>query len=344
MGYYAEYFSTILKSDFALAYKQRWDSRRVIRYSREADKIIYDEIINKVEVEHKVTYAIKRGKKATEDVEKALKYALQLAFNSSIQDGHVLKTAMHLMELVGKFNQSVQQLKSSSKTSYKDKVMYAEQDLEKLSRKFALNMAKQAQKAEAEEREEMKDLMNLIEQSHKQTKDTFISAVKQRFSSIKSQTILARYAFRFDIQHEKTFISRIKKLNKKLEKLSNKFEKILQKIDKRYKELPEIVAKFKDIVKESEKDIEEVFLSSYKIKKRDFSIMLAIIVNAEVLKNLEFKWIRMHYMPEMEADAVINNIDELQQKLGEKLHVSAQALRISVKATQDLKNKAMPLI
>ncbi len=175
-------------------------------------------------------------------------------------------------------------------------------------------------------------------------KDKFMTAVKQKFTNLTSQTRLAQYAFRFDIQHEKKFIKRLKKLAKDLEKLKRKFEKILGNINKKYKELLEIVEKFKHIIKESEEDIEGAFQAAYKIKKRDFSMMLTILVNAEVLERMDKKWIRMHFLPELPTEEKIKKIDDIKEKLGEKLHVAAQALRISISAEENLEKEAMPLL
>ena len=201
----------------------------------------------------------------------------------------------------------------------------------------------QTQKAQGQEREEMKDVMNLINQSHEFDSDSFMTAVKQKFSSITSQTMLAKYAFRFDIQHEKRLINDLEALPVKLEEQKKLFERILNNPTTRHTELPKVVQKFKGIVEKSEKDIEGAFLYSYKIKKRDFNMMLTMVVNADVLKKLNLQWIRMHFLPEAPANIRIKDLEELKKKMADKLHVVAQALRIEIKAQVDIANKALPL-
>lgn len=338
MGYYTEYFSTLLKSNWVLALKQRWDSRRVVRYSRLADKEIYKVLPEKVEVEHKVSEALKDEDKAVEAISLVIKYGLQLAFNSSFEDEIVLRTIKHLIENMEKFHQIMVQTKN------KPGLAKVERELGNLSRKFAIMIGDQAKSAQRREREEMKDVMNLITQSHRYNADTFMTAVKQRFSSITSQTLLARYAFRHDIQHEKRLVLALERLCVRLEEQRKLFERTLNNINKRYKELPKVVNKFKEIIEESENDIKGAFFYSYKIKKRDFYMMLTMMVNANVLKNLDIKWLRMHFMPAIPTEARIRDIEDLEKKLGEKLHVVAQALRIEITAQSAIAKKAMPLI
>ena len=341
MGYYADYFSTLLKSPWAVAYKERWDSRRVVRYSKKADKFIYGTLPKEV-VQHRVTAALKDHKKAREALEHVSKYGLQLAFNASVEEEILLRTIKHLIESMDQFHQTILTLKTTSKIGNKEEVFHAELELETLSAKFAKIMAEQATQAQQEEQEEMRQVMVLIEQSHTMDKDRFMAAVKQKFTSLKSQSMLAKYAFRFDIQHEKKFIKRLKRLSKWLDELRIRLEKIA-KINKKYKELPEIVGEFNNIIEESKDDIKKAFYASYQIKKRDFSLLLSMLVNTNVLEAMDRKWIKMHYLPELSTEKEIENLEALKKKLGEKLHVSAQALRISMRAEEDLKKQVLPL-
>ena len=344
MGYYTEYFSTLLKSDWALATKQRWDSRRVVRYSRQADKMIYEVIPEKIEVEHKVTEALKDEKKAIEAIKEVIKYGLQLAFNSSYEDEIILRTIKHLIESMAHFMEIVEKVKRDPKLASNQKLIKMEAYLEDLCKKFAIMLRNQTQKAQGQEREEMKEVMTLIQQSHEYDKDAFMTAVKQKFSSIKSQTLLARYAFRSDIQHEKKLVSALEKLAPQLEQQRNWFEKISKDINKLNKDLPKAVDGFKNIVEESAQEIQGAFFYAYKIKKRDFNMMLTMMVNADILKKLNVKWVKMHFLPIVPAQERMQDIENLEKKLGEKIHTMAQALRIQISAQDDLAKKAMPLL
>lgn len=341
MGYYTEYFSTLMKGPWALAVKERWDSRRVIRYSRQADKLIYDVLPEKVEVEHKVTQALRDEDKATDAINEVIKYGLQLAVNSSFEDEVILRAIKHLIENMQKFHEIIIRMKGGNIMGVN--VVALESQLETLSKKFAIMIKNQTQKAEGQEREEMKDVMNLIKQSQEFDKETFVTAVKQRFSSINKQTLLARFALRYDIQHEKKLVLALERLSVRLEEQKKLFERILTNLKVRYNQLPGVVSKFKQIVEEAEKDIQGAFFYSYKIKKRDFNLMLTMLVNAEVLRKLNLKWVRMHFMPAVPTEARIKDIENLEKKMGEKLHVIAQALRIELNAQEDLARKALPL-
>src|SRR3989338_6351880 len=221
MGYYAEYFSTIVKGPWALAIKERWDSKRVIRYSAQADKLIYETLPKKVEIEHKVSSALVDSNKALDAINEVVKYGLHLAFNASFEEEIIFRSIKHLIENMEKFHEVMTKLRGHSTigTEIRDQnmVVQMEHELEKLSQKFAVIIMTQVKKAERMEREEMKDVMTLIQQSHTMDAETFMTAVRNRFKSIKNQTRLASMAFRFDIRHEKRLISALERLAVKLE-------------------------------------------------------------------------------------------------------------------------------
>ena len=348
MGFYTEYFSTLLKSDWALSIKQRWDSKRVVRYSRKADKLIYVTLPEEVEVKHKVTSALKDEDKAIEAINEVIKYGLQLAFNSSYEDETILRAEKHLIENMEKFHELMDKMKKDEKITKayinNQMILNVERELEYLSKKFALIIKKQTQIAIGRAREEMKQVMTIIDQSHKYDKDSFMTAFRQKFSSNTSQTYLPRLAFNYDIKHEKGLILRLERLSVRLEEQKKLFERILNNINIRYKELPKIVQKFKEIVEESEKDIEGVFLYSYKIKKRDFLMMLTMLVNAGVFKKLNVRWVRMHFMPAIPTETRIKDVEKIEGKAAEKIHVVAQALRILINAEENIEKQAIPLL
>lgn len=343
MGYYTEYFSTLLKSNWALSIKQRWDSKRIVRYSKKADTLIYKTLPEKIEVEHKVTSALKDQDKAVEAIKEVVKYGLQLAFNSSYEDEILLRTVKHIIENWEKIHEIIDKMKRERNLFTDPTIREVEPELEKLSQKFVIMIIRQTAKAEREEREEMKDVMDLINESHKVNHEQFMTKAKNVFSSLTSQTKLASLALRWDIQHEKRLIIDLERLSVKLEEQKKRFDRILNNINTRQHELPKILGQFKQIVDMSEKDIGGAFLYSYKIKKRDFKLMLTMMVNAEVLKKMDLRYIRMHFLPELPTLQRIKDIENVEEKLSQKLHTVAQALRISINANENIRRKAMPL-
>lgn len=343
MGYYTEYFSTLLKSNWALSIKQRWDSKRVVRYSNKADILIYKKLPEEIEVQHRVTSALKDHDKAVEAIDYVVKYGLQLAFNSSYEDEVVLRTIKHLIENWEKIHEIIDKMRRNRNLFTDPTIRQVEPEMENLSKKFVLMIIRQAAKAEKEERGEMQDVMNLINEAHKTNHEQLLTRAKSTFSSLSSQTRLASLALRWDIRHEKKLIIDLERLSVKLEEQKKRFDRILKNVNATQHELPKILGQFKQIIEASEKDIEGAFLYSYKIKKRDFRLMLAIMVNAEVLKKMDLRYIRMHFLPELPTYQRIKDIDNVEQKLAQKLHIVAQALRISVNANQDIKRKVMPL-
>ncbi len=348
VGYYTGYFSTLLKSNWALSVKQRWDAKRVVRYSKKIDINIYKTLPEMIEVEHRVSKALEKEELTIEELNEFFKYSYQLVINSSYEDEIILRAEKHLIENMEKFHELMDNMKRNEKITRMDinnrMISNVEKELEYLSKKFALIIKKQTEIAIGRSRDEMGEVMNLITQSHKHNKDTFMTAFRQKFSSITSQTYLAKLAFNYDIRHEKKLVLRLERLSVRLEEQKKLFERILNNIDKRYNELPKTVQKFKEIVEESEKDIGGAFFYSYKIKKRDFLMMLTMLVNSDVFKNLNAKWVRMHFMPAIPTEARTKGVEKIEEKAAEKIHVVAQALRISINAEEDIEKRVMPLL
>ena len=84
------------------------------------------------------------------------------------------------------------------------------------------------------------------------------------------------------------------------------------------------------LIKESSADIEKSFYEAYLIKKRDFLLMLKLLVNIEVLKGMNKKWVLMHFMPSEMVGRKEVQLDEIEDKVAKEFHTIAQALRISM--------------
>ena len=63
MGFYTEYFSTLLKGLRITALKERIEVRRVVNNLKKADHLLYTSLWEDVEKKHKVTKALKEEKK-----------------------------------------------------------------------------------------------------------------------------------------------------------------------------------------------------------------------------------------------------------------------------------------
>lgn len=329
MGYYTEYLSTVFKGPFATAVKERFESRRAIRNLRASDKKLYKDLPRLVEKEHRVTKAISEEDRVIKELKIAAANGYALAFNASTMDRNILEAINNLIDA---WNKAHELSARTTNAEFKHKI-------EEISRIFVTLMQKAVYKAEKEEREEYKDVMIITDESEKKNHEQFMQAVRLRFQSTESQSLLAKFAIRAEIRAERRFLEGIKKIATKCEQLAQKIGAQLRSKKTDEVSSMRLLSQFEAFAKESEYDIGQAFYEAYLIKKRDFLLMMKVIVNTNVLKQLNRKWIAMHFMPEVPVREREANIDAIEDKIGKEFHTIAQALRISISGIQKVKAK-----
>lgn len=329
MGYYTKYWSTLLKGPWATTIKERFEARRAINDLRASDKKLYSELPKLVEKEHKVTKALTEEDRVIRKLKEAAANGFSLAFNVSTMDMKVLEAVNALIDVWHRVHAKAAGL------SGKDSIS---QEVERLSRHFVELVYKAIKKAEDEEREEYKDVMIIVNESAKKDQSQFMRAMRLRFQSLEGQSMLAKLAIRFDIRKEKVFISRLEVLTQRCERLLQETHMALR-TSKRGGATFKIIAGLGSILKESYDDIQKAFYYAYQIKKRDFLLILKVVVNAEVLKQFNRKWTVAHFMPEEPVKLKEVEVDKIEDKIAKDFHSIAQALRISLKGLQDIEPK-----
>lgn len=329
MGYYTKYLSTLLRGPWATTIKERFESRRAINNLKASDKKLYKELPKLVEQEHKVTKALREEDKVIRELKEAAADGYALAFNVSTMDMKILEAVNGLIEVWTRIHALTRNVSGKDKLS---------QELERLSRQFVELMYKAIKKAEEEERSEYKDILIIVNESAKREHSQFMQAVRLRFQSVESQSMLAKLAIRTEIRRERRFIKAIETIAKKCERLLKETQMAL-KTPKLGGSFYKLLAGLGAILKESADDIEKAFYEAYLIKKRDFLLILKVIVNTNVLKQLNKKWVITHFMPEEPVKRKEIEIDKIEEKIAKEFHTIAQALRISTKGLQDLKSK-----
>jgi len=328
MGYYTQYLSTIFKGPWATTLKERLGARRALKNLGSADKSIYKILPEKVEKEHRVTFASKEENKVIKKLKVAAAKGYMLAFNLSTMDLAVLEAINKLMDVWSKLRALTSRGGAVSKR------------VEQISQLIVSYMFNAIKKAEGEEREEYKDIMVIVDESPSKTHEQFMQMVRLRFQSLESQSFLTRLAVRGEIKGEKRALDAIKKLTAQCESLlaaanSKKGTKADQTLN--------VINKFEALAKESAADIERVFYEAHQIKKRDFLLMMKLLVNLEALRGMNRKWLQMHFMPEVPIRKKEIEIDKLEEKISKEFHTVAQALRISINGLEKLETKIKKL-
>ncbi len=319
MGYYTEYLSTILKGPFATSIKERIEARKLINNLSTSDKKIYDLLPELVDKKHKVTKAGKEEDKVIKELKIAAAKGYSLAFNVSTMDMQVLEATDSLIQVMSKIHQL-------GKSAAAGSVLH--ERIEKLSQLFVQLMQKAMKKSREEERWEYKYVMVIVNQSARKNHVQFMNAVRTMFQDLKRQSRLAKFAIRADIGKERHYYFGIVKLTEKCKTLLKEVEKELKRNHR--EGLERLIHNFESIIQESAFDVEKAFYEAYLIKKRDFLLMLKLLVNIEVLKGMNRKWVLMHFMPSELVRRKEIQLDEIEDKVAKEFHTIAQALRISM--------------
>ena len=334
MGYYTEYFSTLMRGPWATTIKERFEARRAINDLRQSDKKLYKELPELVEKEHKVSKAINEEDKVIRQLKEAAAKGYSLAFHVSTMDMKILEAVVKLIDTWDRIRKIIATLPSDENKSEVDK------RFEQLNQLFISLLYKALKKAEEEERQEYKDILIIVNESGNKDHEQFMEPIRLRFQSLESQSMLAKLAIRTEIAKERRLIAALVALVSKLDQLVASTGRAFKKphYGWRPKKI-ELIGQLESIVKDSAKDIEQAFYQAYLIKKRDFLLILKVIVNLEVLNQLNRKWVVTHFMPELPMKEKEVKIANIVKHIAKDFHTIAQALRISMKALQDLEGK-----
>lgn len=328
MGYYTQYLSTILKGPWATSIKERIEARKAINNLRASDKILYEILPQLVQKEHKVTKAGKEEDKVIKELKVAAAKGYALAFNVSTMDMKILEAVDSLLQIISKIHELGKNAPAGS---------FLHDRIEKLSQLFVQLMQKAIKKAEQEERWEYKYIMIIVNQSVRKDHIQFMNAVRVMFQDLKRQSRLAKFAIRGSIRRERYYYFGIETLTKKCRNLLETAQKQLKK--NRKEGIEKLIFEFEKIIQESAVDIEKVFYEAYLIKKRDFLLILKLIVNIEALKSMNRRWMIVHFMPSELVRRKKITLDELEYKIAKDFHTIAQALRISMVQLERLEVK-----
>ncbi len=321
MGFYTQYLSTILKGKWTTSIKERIEARRAIYNLSEADKKIYQKLPELVDKEHRVTAANKDEDKVIKALKKAAANSYALAFNVSTMDMAILEAVDGLIKVISKIHELGKTLKGSD----------IEKKIEQLSQLFVQLMQKAIKKAKQEERWEYKYVEIIVNEAipgrnHKQ----LMSVVRTMFQTLGRQSRLAKFPIRMEIGRERRDIIGINRLTTQCKNLLETIPKNLKSRKHHENALYRLVSELEQIIQEGAKYVEDAFYEAYLIKKRDFMLILKIIVNVEVLRGMNRKWVMMHFMPSELVKRKNIQLDEIEEKISKEFHTIAQALRISM--------------
>ncbi|MBI2647607.1 hypothetical protein HYW99_03960 [Candidatus Woesearchaeota archaeon] len=321
MGYWTEYFSTLLKGLRITSLKERIEVRKLINNLKKADYILYKKLIKEVEGDHRVTQAIQDEKKLLEELQFSSDKAYDLIFNLSTEEMTLLETTKKILEELETFSKAIP----------------ANAQLKKVERDLALAIATALKKAQTEDRNEYGQVMLIINESEEKDPKKFMAAVRLAFQNETSQTILAKFAARKEIRTIKVDIL-------ELQKIPTIIQGIRKELEKRTKEkefdAQKFIGELYGTIQKIKKYCNEAFYELFLIKKRDMLWVLKVLLDLHNLRENNIRWARDHLMPRNEALEKNKEIVKVQTEISKHFHIIAQAFRILITRIQRLEKEA----
>lgn len=319
MGFYTEYFSTLLKGVRITSLKERIEVRKAINNLSKADHILYQSLFEHVEKTHQVTKAIKEEKKLLEKLKISSDKAYSLIFNLSTEELTLLKAVEDILKELEAFSKAVGT---------------SDFQLKKVERDFALAMFEALKKAESEDRGGFKQVMLIIAESEENDPKKFMSALRLAFQKETQQTLLAKFAARQEIRRVKVDIIELQKIPRVIEGIRR------ARLDKSHKDEQRIIGELYGTIQKIKKYCKDAFLELFQIKKRDMLLILKVLLDLHNLRDVNIKWARHHLIPNAEALDKNKEIVRIQTDISKHFHIIAQAFRITITKIQRLEKEA----
>lgn len=321
MGWYTEYFSTLLKGIRITALKERVEVRKLVNNLKKADYTLYKKLIKEVEGDHKVTQAIKDEEKLLEELRISSEKAYDLIFNLSTEEIILLKSVEDILKELETFSKSIG----------------ANAQLKKVERDIALAIAAALKKAQSEDREEYSQLMLVIDESEKKDAKKFMAAVRLAFQNETSQSILAKFAARKEIRTVKVDILELQKIPTIIQGMREELEKRVK--EKEFDE-QKFIGELYGTIQKIKKYCNDAFYELYLIRKRDMLWILKVLFDLHNQREFNIKWARQNFMPRSAVLEKNKKIVEVQTTISKHFHVTAQAFRILIARIQRLEKEA----
>lgn len=332
MGFWTQYWSTLLKGLRITALKERIEVRKIINNLRRADHMLYKTLIKKVEGDHRVSQAINDEKKLIEELKKSSDKAYDLIFNLSTEEVTLLETTENILEELEKFSKLVEALPKNIKS-------VSITQLKKVLRDFALAIVDGLKRAEAEDREEYSQVMLIINEAEEKNLKKFMANIRLAFQNETSQSILAKFSARQEIRRVKVDILELKKIPRIIQGIRE--EVLVQKVTQEGEQ--KIIGELYGTIQKVRTYIRDAFLELFLIKKRDLLWVLKVLLDLHNLRLYNIRWASAHLMPKSAALEKNKEIAKIQTELSKHFHVIAQAFRILINRIQRMEREAETL-
>lgn len=326
MGFYLEYWSTLLKGPLATRFKISREVGRIEKFSNRAMDLLFHKFPDLIEKEHKVTYFLTVFVKFVTAIKKTGHNCFEVLYNESTQDMTEIKEIEGILKELGEFWQK----------------MPAKQQFKKIELEFLLHVAQALKEDEGQEREEYKEIEAIINEALEAKKDheRFMNALRVRFKQKeKLHNIFERIAWRKSVRTAKYDLAKTHQVKKELFKLLKKItgERSSSKLDSYARELETLLNEAKD-------GIAQMIKESYLVKERAILMVLRVLYIVETADKTIKKAVDKRLLPRQASEEKLLTLNEAVNEIGKDFRTTiAQEFRIVIHDVEKLEKELRAL-
>src|SRR3989344_1414915 len=321
MGYYTTKFSTIFKGPVMMALKERRKSRIVIRTLHRLYKQITKILPKEIEVQHRVTHALKDIRIVLKEMEKAEKGEKAIPLDVMMQEDNLMDAVIKYIDTV------VITLERLEKEAKRDPNL--EKQLREVETFFKWRLSKVLDEGGKLEHELYKEVLNIIGAvEHKDL--TFYQKLTKTFKSkevgqlqlmrLRMDESVLRKDIIFEKKSEKQIIRDLNDLSQDIigkKKMRGDIEKHIQQL--------------KAHIEQNGKALHDAIMYAFYVLKRDFLLTYLSLWFIFELRTDLVKWARANLIPRAPALEFISKLKFIYKEMAEDLHTIAQGFRITEK-------------
>lgn len=313
MGFYTKYFSTLLKNIRATAFKEKWESRKIVNKLKDSDHRLYKSLFDEVEKTHQVSKAIREEDKLLKSLQIAAENADKLMFNAATEEITLLKTVEEILKELESFSKAVK----------------GNGEIKKLELELLQQILLAMQKAEEDDQKEFKQVRTIINLSEGREVGQFMQELRLRFQRKDVQTVLAKFALRHEARKALTDILALRRIPTKIKLLT-------ARLNEKNVKMKAIMEELYVLIREIKKYLNDAFYELFLIMRRDTLFMLKILYDLHNLFEFNLKWAGKSYMPPNAVSEKNRKITEINHKIASDFHTFAQAFNIILKKMEEL--------
>jgi len=330
MEYWTKYFSTLFKGRFMLTQIEKWHARSENAHWNRGEHA-FDKMVEKVTL-HLASKGERLQDKALHEWLNAVHAGGLLAMENAIEDQKVMQLIHRIVTSIGHARKALDKMeKSPKKLEHLRELHEAEQI-------FAISMLRGLENARKKVGKEYQEVNRLLKEAVDEKGVLIVDKLREILKGGINQKWMARFAIQRDLDQEAHLWRDIEKLAVEMEVLEKELEKIAEGKSTNHT-IEELIKDLKDFARKGEVSVEKVNYEAYFIKRRDFVILLGILLKDKELEHMDEKWVATYFMPKGIIAKEIPKAAKIREMAEEDLKVVSEGLRILVHNMEQAKTE-----